>query len=301
MARTIQFHIIDADTGNDLQNVVCTVKKEADDGVLSTGNTDAGGLFTSGDQAAATEYYLEAEKAGYLSIVKNWGGAGANFEKILHWISPTADETQWVEIALQPDRARTQCVVYEGEGATSGAVQTPVAGATVLVKRTSDNVTIETLTTDANGVCYLDETAYGGVAHYVVVTKAGYNSRTLYRGTFVKAQSFAVGLKQSISHSTYNFKLHLIDASGHPIVGKTLYLDVMAMHSVTDTGEEYYVRTGERIALTTDANGDAETDIVEDLIVKPSSGWASYFGYPEGVCWKMTTDIVLGDSEAGLL
>jgi len=303
MARTITFNVKDADTGLDLQKVVMTVL-DAADAVLSTGNTDANGDYTSAAQLATTAYYLTATLAGYISVVKA-AAAGAPvtsyFQPKLHWISPTADETQGISILLIPDRARTQCVVYEGAGAGAGAVQTPVAGATVLVKKTSDNSLIETLTTDADGVVFLDETSYLGVPYSCVVSKALYNSNTVYRGNYEAGQSFAVPLQLTIAHTTHNFSLHLIDGSGAPISGKVLKLNILGMLSITDTGEEYYVNKSGQLTLTTDVNGDADVEILEGLVVQPASGWASYFGYPEGVLWIITADVILGDSAAGLI
>ena len=297
MARTIAITIEDADTGLAVATATVTVL-DAADAALSTGSTDVNGLYTSDAQLAATAYYITVTKTGYLPYTK---AGGLYFQSKLHWVSPTADEIQTVGILLQPDRARSQCVVYEGAGASSGAAQTPVDSATVLVKKTSDNTLLETLTTDADGVAFLDESSYGAVAHYCTVSKALYNSNTVYRGQYEIGQSFAVPLQLTIAHTTKEFKLHLIDSEGSPVVAKTLYLDVMAMHSMTDGGEEYFVKTGEKISLTTDANGTATADLVENLMVSPTTGWAAYFGYPEKIIWVMSGDVVLGDGTPGTI
>jgi len=299
MARTITIQIIDADSGNNLEDVAVAVKKNADDAELSSGVTDVNGEYTSDAQTAATEYYLTASKTGYIPYVKHGSGAGENFEMKLHWDSPTADETQEIQILMMPERSRTQIVVTEGAGATSGAAQAPVSGATVLVKKTSDNTLLETLTTDSNGVAIMDESAYGAVAHYAVVSKTGYNSHTVYGPSFVKGGTISVTLEQSVSFTTYEFAGRLIDAEGNPIVGKTLKLEVAGMHSITDSGVEYYVATGEVISLTSDENGKFSKDIVSGLRVRPKTGWTSYFGYPEKVEWTISADIDLGDGTAG--
>jgi len=298
MARTIIFNFKDADTLNDIQTVAVDVLVHGTDVSIGSGVTDASGNFTSAAQAAGTKHYITASKTGYLPITK---AGGLYFQKKLVWTSPTADETQAIEILLQADRARTQCVVYEGAGATSGAVQAPVAGAQVLIKKTSDNATIETLTTDADGVVYLDESSYTGVPYYVVVSKALYNSNTVHRGNYELGQSFAVPLQLTIAHTTKNFKLYLTDAGGTPIVGKALKMIIKGFFSVTDTGVEYYVPTGTQVTITTDANGLAETDFIENMLVGPAPGWASYFGFPEGVTWRMSADVVVGDMSAGLI
>jgi len=298
MARTITFNIKDADTLADIQNVVVEVFVHGTDASIGAGLTDASGNFTSAAQAAGTKHYLTASLANYIPITK---AGGLYFQKKIVWTSPTADETQAIEILLQPDRARTQAVIYEGAGASSGAPQTPLAGAKVLVKKTSDNSLIETLTSDNDGVVFLDETSYTGVPYYCVVSRAGYNSRTVYRGNYELGQSFAVPLQATVAHTTKNFKLYLTDAGGNPIVGKSLKMDVKGYFSVTAGGAEYYVPNGTQITITTDANGLAETDFIENMLVGPATGWASYFGFPEGVTWRMSADVVVGDGAAGKL
>lgn len=294
MANSITITILDQDTGAALQGAAYNVKKTSDDSSAGSGTTDASGQGTVSSLATGTEYYLELSKTNYDSYTKS----GQYQTRRYRFTHSAANEDHAVTLMLSPTRSRTQVQVFEGIGSASGSPQTAVSGATVVVKKTSDNSTVETLTTDNDGVAFLTDASYTGIgAIYAQISKTGYNTKTVYFGTSDLGDVISCQLTQSVSHTTYTLTGRLINADGTPVTGRLMTAKVIGPTSITTGGDVYYTNSSVNVTATTDANGEFEFTFIDGAIVQPV-GWASYFGYPDNARFTMSANRELGDGSS---
>ena len=295
MANTIKVYIFDADTSAALAGVTVDVKDVATDtSITGAGITDAAGLRTFSAATTAVEYYITASLAGYDSILKA-GQYQTGYQGVTY---TTAGADAEVKFFLKPTRSRTQVNVFIGTGAGAGTPQTPAIGATVVIKRTDTNATVETLTTDSKGAAFLTDASYTAIgAIYAVVSLAGYN--TVARCDIAASglgDTINVQLTAAVAFTTYTLTGRLIDASGAPIVGRTMQLDMRkGLQSATSGGKEFYVATSVRLSAVSDANGLFVFTIVDKSVVQPV-GWYAYLGYPDTKIWVINgANIDVGD------
>lgn len=282
----LRIYTVDYDNEGYIDAVAVQVKDAASNELLAEGETDGSNGFLAEDLPTDALIYITFTKEGY----EPWFPDAWNFLRYKGY----EDAAIWV--VMHRLRSKSQVFVCDPTGA-------PLAGAVVVVKNSS-HVVVETIETDANGIALMDET--GGIyqvgADYTAdVSLEGYNPRTIALNDWRLGITGSATLSEAIEFETVNFSLRLIDVYGKPIIGRTLQLSVVAPKSVEEDGIVYYIATGQTITFTTNADGIASVDLIKGLIVKPSGGWNSYFGYPENVIWVLNDDVNLGDGTAGVL
>ena len=297
MANTVKLTIKD-ELDAALAGVAVDCKNLADDvSVTGAGNTDASGQITFSDLVTGKEYYFTASKSGYDSIIK----AGKYHQRKIIFKHMVADDDHEITTMMSTIRSRTQVQVYEGIGSASGSPQVPIVGATVLVKNLSGGTTIETLTTNADGVALMDDSKYTSVNKiYAVISKTGYNTVTTHVGSSNVGDVISARLQASVSFTTYTLTGRLINADGTPVVSRKIKMKAIGMFSVANATKEHYVNNSQDFYVYSDANGEFEFTLVEGLMVQPI-GWAAYFGYPDNAKFTMSANIELGDGTAGKL
>jgi hypothetical protein len=279
---------MNADTGNGVASAAVTIYKASDDSVVDTDTTTAGGNCTL-TAPVGVIYYVGVVKAGYRTL-------GA--DKLLIVTPDVLVANLTLGYTMQPLRAWSGVNVTEGAGVSVNAPQAPVDAVTVTVT-TSGGGAIEVVTTDANGWAELTDSLYtGSVVYKIVLTKAGYNTYTMYftysgLGCVVDAI-----IKQSVAATIWNVTGTCLNSDGTPGVGEVLYYEITNGLLSEDIGgvQHYFVGGGAK-SVVADANGLFTIPVPDMGILKIGQ---NNFGFPTIAC-VITSDCVMGDGTFGVL